>query len=169
MACDSQSTSVMISDVLIQPVLLSVYFSFKVFNCLFQYVDITLLFSLQHVRDDTFCSLELCVGEGSGDNCSSHCGITIHNTSPESADEYGTSESDSYSDSENGLKSDTDDENEDTMMEMKMDDSEPCPSSKWLWITHSSNEGEAHFLIRDDVATAVSVQNMGYSYVPSIK
>jgi len=35
MACDSQSTSVMISDVLIQPVLLSVYFSFKVFNCLF--------------------------------------------------------------------------------------------------------------------------------------
>ena len=97
------------------------------------------------------------MGEVSGDNCSSHCGITIHNTPPESADEYGTSESDSYFDSENRLKSDTDDENEDMMMEMKMDDSEPCPSSKWLWITHSSNEGEAHFLIRDDVATAVSV------------
>jgi len=98
-----------------------------------------------------------------GDNCTSYCGITIHDTAAKGNEQY-ESESNEYEASHSSEKeSDADNENEDsdTMMEEEMmDDSQPCPSSKWLWITHSTSEGEAHFLIGDDVATAVCV--VGY-------
>ncbi|XP_065887444.1 uncharacterized protein [Dysidea avara] len=140
MTCGSQSTPVIIPDVLIQP-----------------YVDITLQFLLQQVPDAMFCSLGLCMGEVLGDNCSSHCGITISNVNyipsleSDTSSENGVSELDLYPADEESDDIETSESN-DTMIE----DSEPCPSSKWLWVAHSVNEGEAHFLIRDDIATAMT-------------
>ena len=163
MTCGSQSTPVIIPDVLIQPVILGV--CFQVFSCLFQYVDITLQFLLQQVPDAMFCSLGLCMGEVLGDNCSSHCGITISNVNyipsleSDTSSENGVSELDLYPADEESDDIETSESN-DTMIE----DSEPCPSSKWLWVAHSVNEGEAHFLIRDDIATAVSVKVTCYPY-----
>ena len=39
---------------------------------------------------------------------------------------------------------------------IQLDDSETCSPSKWLWMIHNGDEGEAHFLIGDDVATKVN-------------
>lgn len=37
-------------------------------------------------------------------------------------------------------------------------EAEQCHMNTWLWVVHSSEKGEAHFILEEDILDAVSIQ-----------
>lgn len=94
-------------------------------------------FTLEYYDQDTFCSMDLCLYEGSGAErkCSqqkSYCSpIVLFNNSIQ----------------------------EEMMAEnyVILREAELCHVNRWVWVVYSSREGEAHFILEKDILAAVSI------------
>ena len=96
-----------------------------------------MIFTLEYYDQDTFCSMNLCLYEGSGAErkCSrqeSYCSpIVLFN---------------------NSIQEETVAENYVTLKEAEL-----CHVNTWVWVVYGSREGEAHFILGKDILAAVSV------------
>ena len=95
-------------------------------------------FTLEYFDQDTFCSMDLCLYEGSGAErkCSrqeAYCSpIFLFKNWP--------------------IQEEMMAENHVILREAEL-----CRVNTWLWVVYSSNEGETHFVLEKDILAAVSI------------
>ena len=94
-----------------------------------------MIFTLEYFNTDTFCSMDLCLYDNSR-----RCRLQKAYCSPIVL-------------FEDEMQEELVDENYITLRE-----TEKCRMNTWLWVVHSSDEGEAHFALENDILDAVSTQ-----------
>ena len=85
---------------------------------------------------NTYCSMDLCLHEQSSEN---KCSLQEASCSPIFL-------------FEDGMQEELVDGNYISLRE-----AEKCRMNTWLWVVHSSDEGEAHFIFEEDILAAVSI------------
>lgn len=101
-------------------------------HCLQHFGTITMIFTLEYFHNNTYCSMEFCYLRNCGFQAA-YCGLIFlfedWQQQEEQMDEHS----------------------------MVLRESEPCHMNTWLWVAHSSEEGEVHFVLEDDILDAVSI------------
>lgn len=94
-----------------------------------------MLFTLKYFNINTYCSVDFCLYEQSSER---KCSLQEASCSPIFL-------------FEDGMQEDLVDGNYISLRE-----AEKCRMNTWLWVVHSSDEGEAHFILEEDILAAVS-------------
>lgn len=95
-----------------------------------------MIFTLEYFHNDTFCSMDLCLYEFSREG---KCNWQEAYCSPIF------------------LFKDWVEEELMNKNSIMLREAEQCRMNTWLWVVHSIEEGEAHFVLGDDILDAVSI------------
>lgn len=92
-------------------------------------------FALEYFNKDTFCSVDICLNE-TFSRKRKLCNWKEIYCSPIILFEDSHREDDNH---------------------VILREAEQCRTNTWLWVVHSSGEGEAHFVLERDILDAVSI------------